>query len=56
MRPRKLVQDEEVKRLIALFEAMGREIGPVEISATSVTIHPPENRIVNAYDRWKKAS
>lgn len=56
MRPRNLVRDEEIKRLIALFEAMGREIGPIEISTNSVTIHPPENRTVNAYDRWKKAS
>jgi hypothetical protein len=56
MRPRKLVQDAEIERVITLAQRLGLPIGPIEVSTTSVTIHPPANRELGAYEKYKKAS
>ena len=44
----------EIKRMIAIVMKAGLPIGPIEIHADGVTIHPPAKALKgSAYDQWK---
>lgn len=56
----KLLSSAEIKRVIAAaaaaYERAGMALGPVEIKADAVVIHPPSatpNMPGNDYDDWK---
>jgi hypothetical protein len=55
MRPKNLVRDTEVERLIALMRKNDLPIGAVEVRTDGVIIHPPATQAgsTSAYENWK---
>lgn len=54
-RPKALRSNEDVKRVIALWQELGLPVGAVDIRADGVTIHPPAPTPAQgtAFDDWK---
>lgn len=50
---RRLVPLAEVEQHIELLKRLGVQIGAVDIRADGVTVYPPANEGVSAYDLWK---
>ena len=51
----RLIPSREIDRVITTLKALGVPIGPVDIRADGITVHPPAESPagVSAYDRWK---
>jgi hypothetical protein len=57
MRPKNLVRNDEIKRVVALAQELGLTIGALEVRTDGVTIHPATNpKPESAYDQWKAKS
>lgn len=47
-----LVRTEEIERVIGVLRAQGVQIGAVDIRRDGLTVHPPESKPGNDFDRW----
>lgn len=54
MRPKNLVRDSEIRRVVELAKELGLTIGAIDVRTDGVTIHTTPRPAENAYDRHKR--
>lgn len=47
-----LVRTEEIERVLRVLRSQGVPIGAVDIRRDGLTVHPPEAKPGNDFDRW----
>jgi hypothetical protein len=54
MRPKNLVRDSEIRRVVELAKELGLTIGAIDVRVDGVTMHTAAQPVEKGYDRQKR--
>lgn len=54
MRPKNLVRDSEIRRVVELAKELGLTVGAIDVRTDSVTVHTTPPPAESSYAQWKR--
>jgi len=54
MRPKNLVRDSEIRRVVELAKELGLTVSAIDIRIDGVTVHTAPQPVISSYAQWKR--